>query len=160
VDNLTFADLRVQWQPENPTRICDHFRSKSNEPLSPKGTESFHFVSPVASISERVQQWHFWLAVAKTGYMTRELYIGSKYETTVSAHHAATGECSAGAGTPGQCIIYTPDGTLIWRMSQECIVTPNPTGDLLRRLAIFFTPWQAPSDACAPPALDFRINAE
>ena len=174
-DGHTFAEFRQEWAPLDPSVINEKFRAKSASPASKKGTEVFGFTSPVESTNVTTLRWQFWLAVARCGYLPRELYVGSKYEAAVAAHHKQNGACNANPGTQGQCILHTPDGTILWMIGTKRLYSQNPSGQLLKRLAVWFEPWKAPEEGgafledrwpaaqahCSKlPGLDFNLSAD
>jgi hypothetical protein len=120
----------------DPKYIYALFVERKSTPAAPPETSVFKFPIPGgASDSLIAQRWLLWNAIAQCGIFPWQLYVGTDF--------AAHGNCAAGMGSPGQCVIYTKLGTLIWLPSSGRLYTNNPSGDLLRRLQVVFPPYHS-----------------
>ena len=143
-----FSDLRSRWPPQDPSALQQMFRDKIATPASPANCETFKFALP-PGLDHREARWHLWMNLANIGYFVKELYAGTSHY----AHH----NCKAGLGAKGQCVVFTEGGTIHWMARTNRLYSPNPRGDILQRMAIFFPPWQPTTDG--KPAYDGKWPA-
>jgi len=133
IDPTTFADLRQQWPPEDPTMLHQKYLARKSTPKSPPGTEIFSYAPPECN-SDRAKRWQLWRTLSEIGFFVAELYNGTSYQGYVNSW--------AGPGSKGQEVVHTGHGTILYMTSTHRLYSPNPRGDMLLRLGIVFAPWQ------------------
>ena len=132
-----FADLRAKHPPIDPKALVDNMAFMAQRPCSPPGTPILKFIPPEGA-DLRESKWLWWGALARVGFFVKEMYTYTEYAASVNA--------SAGVGTPGQEVVRTPLGTLIWMRRDRRIATPGGGADLMGRLSLGFPAYNVVED--------------
>ena len=136
-DPQIVQELRSRFAPDDPVKLLEAFRQKTKSPEAPAGTEKFTFHPPPGS-SFPEARWHLWKSLARVAVFIRELYTDTDYKPYINS--------KAGPGSSGQAVVYSNDGTIIWIPSSKRLYSPNASGDLIKRLAVFFSPLQTEAE--------------
>ena len=141
----TFSDLRVS-HPGEPTCVLEEkyrqLRANAAAMDAIEATQERCFTS--TATDARVIKWLFWAELKKIGIIVKQAVMFTEDEK-----HANS---VAGLGTPGQCVVVSPIGTIILLTSSGRLLTPNSGMTLGRRLSLAFPLSLAQSATMAPPS--------
>ena len=135
----TYADLRKSDPPVKPHVLLQEFNTLAQNSKCHQHALVFKFLDTTADL--RLKEWKWWKKLASAGVLTRDLYEGTNF--------AGLSNAVALAGTSGQFIVKSAEGTIALMVKAGRVQVPNPSGNLLHRLRAALAPFDVIADQMA-----------
>ena len=137
----TFADLREQWPPEDPSALLAAWGQRCSQPMSCEDIQTLKFDPQVEG---REGCWAFWRVLSHCGIFVKPYSALTSFVDPVTNHPV---NASPGIGSTGQEVVKSVFGTVMWMTTTHRAYVPSQDGELIRRLRVVFPPWNPVHDA-------------
>ena len=131
-----FQDLRREHPPVDPKQRESRYEELRKNPRSPPDTLICRF-QPKEPTDVRTRRWEWWTALSHIKVYVREYYLYTDWTNRINA---------TAAGTPGQEVVRTGQGTVTWIPNDKRIVITDLGFQLQEQFRAGFAPWDPAVD--------------
>ena len=131
-----FQDLRKEHPPVDPRQRESKYEELRKNPRSPPNTLICKF-QPKEPTDVRTRRWEWWAALSHIKVYVREYYLYTDWTDRINA---------TAAGTPGQEVVRTGQGTVTWIPNDKRIVITDLGFQLQEQFRAGFVPWDPAVD--------------